>query len=1228
MSGHPSSSSFVHLSVRSYFSIKDGAFSPEDLAMRAAELGMPAVALTDRDGLYGAPRFVAACARVGVRPILGAALTARTVRGDRRVTLLAKTDSGYANLCRLITAAHMTGERGDPALTTGQVCERAGGLICLLGAESEPGALAAAGFADAALAALRPFREAFGGRTGLGGSDLYVEVQHRMEEGSVAEIRSLLRLAEGAGVPAIATNGVRYLVPRDAFLADVLECMREIVPLSDHHVSRRNAEGYLKPAAEMRALFGERPDLCDRTLDVAERCEFDLGLGQVHFPEFPTPAGRSAGSVLAERCWRGLQDRGMKPTREVRDRLDHELAQIQVMGYAAYFLTVADIADDIQSMGIRCACRGSATGSLVCYLTRISDVDPVRHGLLFERFINPLREELPDIDIDVESARRKEVYDAVLTRYGDDRCSCVTMIDTYRARGAIREVGKTLGLPEGEVDIAAKAFPHIGAHHVREAMDKLPELEGLNLGAGQLELLFRVVERLNGFPRHLALHPSGIVLSGHDLPDRVPLERSFEGYRMVQADKDDVELLGLLKLDVLGIRMLSTMRHCLDEIARTEGEKVDLDEIPLRDPSAFDLIRSSDTLGCFQIESPGQRELLQKFQPTEWADLIIDISLFRPGPVKSDMVSPFLDRRHGVEAARYVHPLLKPVLEESHGVVVYHEQLMQVIAVMTGYDLSTADKIRRHLNDDERVEEIHQDFVRRAIERGVGREDAEGVWKEVVAFASFGFCKAHAAAFAVPTYQSAWLKAHYPAHFLAGVLTHEPGMYPRRLILDDARRHGIEILPLDVNRSEAKYTVEVVSNDVSLRWRGPDGRVPPLPFTDRSPRIGGSSPLRSLRGSPDHRLPLDEGDDHRGAVSDALGPGPLGPRSLTDPSGRGPSEIDGSARWGALSISGQRGSGGPRNEVRGGSLAVTGEPSPSGSGGTRRSMTAPTEVEPGRARYGIRLGLKDVHGISDEEIDSILEARAHRSFADVGDVLRRTRLTRPVAEALAHAGAFDQLPGGSRRDRLFAAMVSDAPREGEQAPLPLRDDVVAAGLAGMPAVLREYTEAERVKAELEVVGMDASRHLVSFYRPVLDDLGVTWARDLGDLRGETWVMVAGVKVASQTPAVRSGQRIIFLTLDDGTGLADVTVFERVQPWCARTVFHGFVLAVWGRLRRTGVRGTSIVAEQVWDVVALSRARREGRLHEVLAATVAPIGEDPATTPARKLWHSSGGSAGR
>ena len=492
----------------------------------------------------------------------------------------------------------------------------------------------------------------------------------------------------------------------------------------------------------------------------------------------------------------------------MRDRLHLELSMIRRMGFAAYFLTVADIVADIKAMGIFAACRGSAAGSLVCYLTGISDVDALRHDLSFERFMNPKRDEPPDVDIDVESARREDVYDMILTRHGHERAACVAMIDTYRARSAVREVGKALGLPEVEVGVVAKAFPHISARHLRAGLEELPELQGLNLPMRQLDLLFRVAERLDGFPRHIALHPCGIVLASHDLVERVPLERSAGGHRMIQADKDDVELLGYLKLDVLGVRMLSSMRHAIDEIARTTGEKIDLEGIPLDDEPTFELIRASDTLGCFQIESPGQRELLQRLLPIRFEDLIVDISLFRPGPVKSDMIRPYIHRRNGFEEPTYAHPDLRPALQETHGVIVYHEQVIRTLAAIAGYDLTTADHVRRHLDDDELLPGFRADFLSRAAARGVDAAAAEQTWDDVAQFASFGFCKAHAAAFAVPTYRSSWLKTHYRAQFFAGILTHDPGMYPRRVLLDDARRAGVPILPLDIHRSEPEYVAE------------------------------------------------------------------------------------------------------------------------------------------------------------------------------------------------------------------------------------------------------------------------------------------------------------------------------------------------------------------------------------------------------------------------------------
>ena len=924
---------------------------------------------------------------------------------------------------------------------------------------------------------MAPLREAFGR------DRCVVAVEHRMAPGSTDEIRAMLRLAERADVSAVATNPARYLVAQDAFIADALECMRKIVPLASTNVSRANAEGYLKDAAQMRTLFAERPDLADATLGLADACTFDLELGRVRFPDFPVPTGRSADALLAERCWRGVHDRGLAETNELRERLHHELTMIRRMGYAAYFLTVADIAADIRSMGIRAACRGSAAGSLVCYLTRISDVDALKHDLAFERFLNPMRDELPDIDIDVESARREDVYDMILSRHGIERAACVAMVDTYRARSAVREVGKALGLPDVELGMIAKAFPHIAARNLRTAMDRLPELRGINLKLEQLELLFRVAERLDGFPRHIALHPCGIVLAGHDLVERVPLERSAGGHRMIQADKDDVEILGYLKLDILGVRMLSSMRHALNEIARTTGEKVDLDRISLEDPATFELICASDTIGCFQIESPGQRELLQKLQPTRWEDLIVDISLFRPGPVKSDMIRPYLRRREGMERAVYAHPELRRGLQETHGVIVYHEQVMRTLAALAGYDLTQADHIRRHLDDEDLVPGFRADFLARARGRGVDPAAAEATWDAVAQFASFGFCKAHAAAFAVPTYQSAWLKAHYPAHLIAGLLTHDPGMYPRRLILEDARRHGIPILALSVNDSEPDYVVE--------------------------------------------------------------------------------------------------------------------------------------ETEPGI--FAIRLALQEVHGISDAEIRSVLAGRAERPFRDVGDFLRRTTVSRPVTEALAHAGAFDDL-APQRRRHLYEAMTTETEREGDQ--LTLGGALVDSreGSFGF----KDYSDAEVVRAELEVLGMDATRHIVSFYEPLLADLGVTRTKDLASQRGGAKVMVAGVKVSSQTPAIRSGQRIIFLTLDDATGPVEVTVFESVQAKVAATVFHSYAMAVWGELRRTGVKGVSIIAEEVWDLTALHAARGRGRLREAMG-TLSRTPEP--TVPARRLWHASGGSAG-
>ncbi|HEY0403639.1 MAG TPA: DNA polymerase III subunit alpha [Blastococcus sp.] len=862
---------FVHLHVASGYSMRYGANHPADLVTRAAEHGMTALALTDRDGLYGAVKFALACRSAGVRPIFGVDLaiapvldtalppplahpvgggarprmqtagpharpgaTGRRVpaRGGAsvdprlpRATFLARDGAGWRSLCRLTSATHLRSTRGEPVSSLAMAAEHATGLIALLGPDSAVGRALTTGRTDLAVAHLDTWRAAFGpGR-------LVLEVVHHRGQGDRSRAQAMLRFAAENGVPVVLSNVVRYVDALDAPTADVLDAARRLVPLDARHVDRRTAEGYLKSGKEMAEVADDLvgPDrdaalrLLERTARLAEQCAVDiradLGIGSVRYPELDvvtTPAERGMGpsQVLRARCEAGLGRRGLPSSERVRQRLDEELQVIDALGYPSYFLTVADVVDLIKSLRVRAAARGSGAGSLVTYLLGISDVDPIRYGLLMERFLSPLRHQLPDIDIDVESARRMEVYDAVIDRFGADRVSCISMMDTYRVRHAIRDVGAALGLPQAEIDGVAKAFPHIRANQVHAALKDLPELRASRLGSkraggsGGYDLLFDLVARLDGLPRHIALHPCGVLLSDATLLDRTPVENSYLGYPMSQFDKDDVEELGLLKLDLLGIRMQSAISHALDEVARVDGETVDIDAIPRDDPTTFELIRSTRTLGMFQIESPGQRELVGKFGPQTFEDLIIDISLFRPGPVKSDMVTPFLLARNGWRDAVYPHPDLEFALAETAGVVVFHEQVLQVVARMTGCTLAEADEARRALGDPDGQAEVQTWFIPTALRRGYDLDTVERAWAVLKAFASFGFCKAHAAAFALPTYQSAWLKAHHPAAFLAGVLTHDPGMYPKRLILDDARQFGISVLPLDVNISDDTYRIE------------------------------------------------------------------------------------------------------------------------------------------------------------------------------------------------------------------------------------------------------------------------------------------------------------------------------------------------------------------------------------------------------------------------------------
>lgn len=1111
-------SGFVHLHCHTTWSLRDGVIPAEILPHLASRTGFEAVGMTDHDALTGAVRLARAARDAGIKPLFGAELTLDT---GEHVTAIAKDKTGYANLCRLISDAHLSHERDHPETTFDKISERVEGLFILSGCErGEVARLAAAGRMPEAIVAAHKWRDAVG-------DDYRIEVFDHRGYGHRTLRDRLLGIAKETGIAAVATNDVHYPGPGDALTHELLHAIKDIVPLSKSQSLRQTSEYFFKTAAEMRALFADAPEACDETLRIAEACDFDLDLGVYHFPNVPIPSGETPSSLLAKRCYEGARRRFPRITKEIDTRLQHELNLIFRMGWPAYFLLVADITDHTRNvMGIRCACRGSAAGSLVCYVLGISDVDPIRYDLLFERFMNTRREELPDIDVDVESHRREDVLGYILETYGAEQTAICCMVDTFRARMAIREVGKALGMPPEEVDLVAKAFPRIRAKDIPAAIERLPELSGSNLDGGQLSRLFELCTAIDGFPRHLALHPCGVILSSPDLADRVPMQHSYNGFAMLQADKDDVEELGLAKLDVLGVRMFSAITHAGEEIERVRGEKVDLGEVPRDDPATFELIRTSKTLGCFQIESPGQRELLARFQPTRFEDLLIDISLFRPGPVKSDMVSPFLDRRHGFQEVRYPHPNLKTILAETYGVVVYHEQVIRVIAAVTGCSLDDADYVRRHLDSERPAmpDDPEKWFITSAIENGYTRPQALTLWKEVFAFASFGFCKAHAAAFAVPTYISSWLKAHYPAEFIAGLLTHDPGMYPRRFLVADARHFGIPILPIDVNHSDKVYRAE---------WTAP-----------------------TLLSAP--------GIGNRGRCAE-------------------------------------------------------------------------------RRVLGVRLAFSEVREMSGAEIDSLLAARGSGPFTSLEDLWRRANIARPVLENLVHIGALDDIAGSrSRRELLWRAvdLAGESRSEaGSQLTLGLEEPITES-LPGLPG----YSPFEETEAEIDISGIDARRHVMDLYRPLLAELGCIPADRLATVRNRTDVWVAGVKVASQTPAIRSGQRIIFVTIDDLTGPIDVTVFERAQALCARTVFHSWLLLFHGEVRkrggaslvhRTDARnvGVTVVVAEAFDLAELASDRVAGisladAIERQRAKQRLGAGIDPDTAPSGRLWHASGGSAGR
>jgi error-prone DNA polymerase len=826
---------YIELHAHSYYSLLDGVPSPEALVRHAAELGMPALALTDHDALYGAPRFAQAAQQAGIRPIFGAELT--LTDGDGHLTLLAEDQTGYANLCRIITLARHDHLKGVAALPWRQLADHARGLIALSGCRRSQITRA---LQERDVETAQRVTERFAAI--FGPDRFFLELQRHHLRGDRRLNEEMAGLGRRLGLRLVATGNVHYLTTEQAPLHDIVTCIRHRVPLERANgLLRTNAEYLLRSPAEMATLFTEWPDALRTTLEIAERCQARLPPGPQPLPapadwrcltshpdslstersgwkgEAALPLlrpGDEANEQLHRLCLEGLARKvadGMA-TREYRCALERELNLIAAQGLAEYFLVVWDLVHFARTSGILCQGRGSAANSLVAYLLDVTPIDPLATGLVFERFLSPERATPPDIDLDFAAARREEAIQYLYRRYGHEHVAMACTVVTFGARQAVRDVGMALGFPEDVLDrVSANIDSHAAAG--LPTMDSLRAAFGDQLDAPRWKQLLALAAALDGIPRHLGIHNGGMVFSRVPLAECIPIEpATMEERTVVQWDKDALEMVGWIKLDVLGLRMLSAISDSCDIIARQTGRRPDLSALRLDDPQVYAMLRRGETVGVFQVESRAQASLIPRFQTRCFADLTIQIALIRPGPIQGNMVHPYLRRRDGTEPVRYLHPLLEPALAETLGVILFQEQVLKVARDLTGFTPGEGELLRRalgHKRAGEQIETLRTRFLAGAQAKGVPLAVAEGVFEQLKAFGGYSFSKAHAAAFAVISYWSAWLRCYHPAPFFAGLLRHQPmGFYPSHVVVSDARRAGVKFLAADLRHSEANVSVE------------------------------------------------------------------------------------------------------------------------------------------------------------------------------------------------------------------------------------------------------------------------------------------------------------------------------------------------------------------------------------------------------------------------------------
>ncbi len=823
---------FVHLHNHSDFSLLDGASRIDDIVELAARYKMPAVALTDHGNMFGAVSFFKAAKRQGVKAILGCEIYVapksrfdKSVNGsvegtNNHLVLLAETNEGYKNLVKLVTAGYLEGFYYKPRIDKELLAQHAKGLIglsaCLKG---EVPQAALRGDEASALRAAGVYRDI------LGKDNFFLEIQDHglglQDEKTVNE--SLFALARKEGMGTVATNDCHYISRDDAEAHDILLCIGTGKKSQDQNRMRYPGDQfYFKSSDEMAALFQGYQEAYDNTLRIAERVSVDLERDGFQLPRFQVPEGETADSYFEKVAWEGFRERWGRrgPAIEAQGRFDlpdyearlkREIAMIQAMGFPSYFLIVWDFIRFAKEQGIPVGPgRGSAAGSLVAYALRITDIDPLEHDLIFERFLNPERVSMPDIDIDFCEARRSEVIDYVTAKYGRDNVAQIITFGTMKARAVIRDVGRVLDIPYADVDRIAKLIPPTLDATLEKALQEVPQLVEAMAADPRVKQLVDTAQRLEGVSRHASTHAAGVVIAPEPLTEFLPLYRGSKGEITTQFDMRNCEDIGLLKMDFLGLRTLTLIDNCMKRIERDLGVRIDLDTLPVDDEKTYELFSRGDTFGVFQFESEGMRDILKRFKPERLSDLTALNALYRPGPIRSGMIDDFIDRKWGKVSVRYELPLLKPILEDTLGVIVYQEQVMQIASALAGFTLGEADILRRAMGKKkaEVMQAQREKFIRGAVATRIPEKKAAKIFDLMEHFAGYGFNRSHSAAYALVAYQTGYLKANYPVYFMAALLTSEKTNTDKVVqYMSASRDMGIEVLPPDINESELDFAV-------------------------------------------------------------------------------------------------------------------------------------------------------------------------------------------------------------------------------------------------------------------------------------------------------------------------------------------------------------------------------------------------------------------------------------